>query len=168
MDDGEGGLVVSELLEAVLEEATQRSSWDIADKGKRLAEGRGGETEEQKDQEDGEGRLCPPPTDLCSLIRERCSDRLLVSYSLRGRGYTELLQLKCLEQQASGYCGHYALHFALCLLEVCQAENETGKLNYLRETNSAGALWRRFVTILDFLFFISSSSTGTGGQCASC
>lgn len=81
--------------------------------------------------------------DICSLVWTHAPSRSLVSYTLRD-SHIELLQMRCIEQTASGYCGHYALHFALCLLEVCQSTNKEMALGLLGETASSGAYWRRY------------------------
>ena len=81
--------------------------------------------------------------DICSLVWTHTPSRSLVSYVLRD-SHIELLQMKCIEQTASGYCGHYALHFALCLLEVSQSTNKETALGLLGETASSGAYWRRY------------------------
>ena len=84
--------------------------------------------------------------DLCDLVRRLCPQRQLVSYSLRGGGssdHVELLQLKCAEQRFPGYCGHYALYFALCMLEAFRSRQEEAVMGYVTETGSAPAYWRR-------------------------
>ena len=81
--------------------------------------------------------------DICDLVRWQCPERQLVSYSLRNSGRVELLQLKCVKQQFSGYCGHYALYFALCMLEACRSNEEERVMGYVAETVSVGAYWRR-------------------------
>ena len=155
----EADQVVKELLKNVLEEATSRSQWDVTDRGKRLAEKVACNERSHRQRmalhDTSFDVSLPffslgrsgPITDLCSLVRERCADRILVNYSPRGYGHTELLQLKCVDQKASGYCGHYALHNLLCILEVCQSHSEEEALGLLQETASLGAFWRRIVIL---------------------
>ena len=81
--------------------------------------------------------------DVCDLVRWRCPERQLVSYTLRNSARVELLQLKCVQQQFSGYCGHYAFYLALCMLEACRSSQEERVMGYLAETVSVGAYWRR-------------------------
>ena len=61
--------------------------------------------------------------DFCYIIRENFSPtQILSNYSLLCNSLrAEVIQLKCVEQMASGYCGHYSLHYALCIMETCQS-----------------------------------------------
>lgn len=134
----EGTTVVHELLDVLLEEAVLSSKWDVTVIGK---------DQNKRKRVAAPSILAEPPTAVCQLVREHCQDEILVNYSMRGCKQTELLQLKCLEQRASGYCGYYALYFVICLLEMCQATNKTDMLGYLSQVTSAGAFWRRYQTL---------------------
>eukprot|EP00731_Ephydatia_muelleri_P019146 Em0011g1186a len=83
-----------------------------------------------------------PHFDLCSVIRAAVPARVLVNYSLRSG--TEVLQLKCVDQKVSGYCGHYALHFALCGLELCRSTTEASMRGFVEELDRTGPFWRRY------------------------
>lgn len=43
-----------------------------------------------------------------------------------------------------GYCGHYALFFALCCLECCCTELLSDCEGFLTETSCVGGFWRRW------------------------
>lgn len=83
------------------------------------------------------------------MVISHAPSRILNMYTCVGNR-VEVLQLKCVEQQASGYCGHYALHFALCMCEVIGSGRMvigSGRmeeaLGYLGETHLLGSFWRR-------------------------
>lgn len=80
--------------------------------------------------------------DLISLICDHTPSRILVHYTLRDV-HVQVLQLKCTEQMASGYCGHYALHNALCTLEVCNSLSEGAVLGFFNEMECTVGYWRR-------------------------
>lgn len=131
----ESGAVVEELLAVLLNDVCSRTRWDIATRGKRLSD--------VGIVDDPGSKASGPHFDVCTLIRRVQASRVLVNYCMR-KGHAEVLQLECAEQQASGYCGHYAFHFTLCCLEACAAINIKDAAGYLGETSSAAVFWRRY------------------------
>ena len=148
-----------ELLESLISEVVTVSQWDAATIARtRSQEGAEGDLKEQFLLRSTlalllhffvspcvveRHRLWEGLLDVCDLVRWRCPERQLVNYSLRNSARAELLQLKCVQQQFSGYCGHYALYLALCMLEACRSSQEERVMGYLAETISVGAYWRR-------------------------
>jgi hypothetical protein len=134
----EGELIAIELIEEILKETLEISHWDIATKGRRLAASNGRLLMETA----VESKM--GPYDICSVIRDYTPSRILTGYTLRD-GHVEVVQLKCVDQKASGYCGHYAVHFALCLSEMCSSvASYEDVVGYLNETESVGGYWRRY------------------------
>lgn len=80
-------VVVQELLDGVFEDVFQRTEWDI--------------TARIKDATRRSHTVHGPHFNLCTLVRVLHPSRVLTCFSLR-RGRAEILQLRCVEQQASG------------------------------------------------------------------
>lgn len=78
-------VVVQELLDRVLEEVCKRTEWDVT----------------ARMRQERSHIVRGPHFDLCTLVRVLYPSRVLTCFSLI-RGRAEILQLQCVEQQASG------------------------------------------------------------------
>lgn len=128
--------VVHDILDELLDAVVHYSEWDIATKARFLKGTAANGCLLMNTAVSG------PRFDLFSVIRTAAPARVLTNYCLRSG--TEVLQLKCVDQKASGYCGHYALYFALCGLELCRSTTEERIVGYLEELARAGSFWRRY------------------------
>lgn len=131
LDKGE--IIVEELLEECLKDVYSETEWDITKRARLLEIG--GRRELTKGEQWWNFEL---------IITDHAPSRILTHYTLRPRPHVSVLQLKVVEQKASGYCGYYALHYALCLLEACHSSSEGAVLGLLEETASVGGVWRRY------------------------
>ena len=143
----EGERIAYELIQSVLEDEVYNvSKYDIASRGRTLTD-----HTISKYNSSTVGIISISLVkdtnnfDFCYIIRENFSPtQILSNYSLLCNR-AEVIQLKCVEQMASGYCGHYSLHYALCIMEMCQSTDIESVLAYINETLSVGSVWRRLI-----------------------
>lgn len=145
LDKGE--IIVEELLEECLKDVYSETEWDITKRARLLEIG--GRRELTKGLLPVNSKyyyfliLGEQWWNFELIITDHAPSRILTHYTLRPRPHVSVLQLKVVEQKASGYCGYYALHYALCLLEACHSSSEGAVLGLLEETASVGGVWRR-------------------------
>ena len=91
--EGRGG-VESDILEEILQDVFQNTEWDIAWKAKYLRQN--GRVQKTRPM------LAPGPHfNLCEVVRNSCSSRVVCNYSLR-ENRVEVVHLQCVQQQVSG------------------------------------------------------------------
>lgn len=144
--------VVNELIESLLDEVVCIKDCDITAKGRRLSEGL---TKERINKSSSS-------LDPIALIVDNFSSKdILVHLSMRD-SHTTILQPFCLDQKVAGtcvytyaiitnpfvtgYCGHYAIHNMLCMIEVLTSAGQSTieALQLIKEMKSSGAFWRRY------------------------
>jgi hypothetical protein len=95
-------------------------------------------------------RVCTLPSspgitsavDVCEVVRQHTPFHVLCGYCDRERGW-EVLQLQCVDQKASGYCGHYSLYLTMLCLQLCQCSCRDNTLALLHGTRSTVGFWQR-------------------------
>ena len=87
--------LVNQLLEEITDNVFSTLECDITAKGRKMSEGNW-----RENFSDGFA-VSRKPVDAVSLITVGVADRVLVSFTLLG-AHTEILQLRCVEQKASG------------------------------------------------------------------